>query len=273
MDHDEIYAMSKAAKSIAQVTVFLVLILALFISLFFARIILRPLEEMTIATEKVAAGDLTQHIDYRGHQDFQRLIRNFNIMTTNLRLHNEELQQLSLHDHLTKLANRRYFEQQLHLELDRAYRKGYHSTILLLDIDNFKKINDEFGHLAGDKALIEVAAEIKSLVREADLPVRFGGEEFLVLLPETSLEQGESVAKKIREKISKISIPTRKGEITVTISIGVACIEPDDFFEQDSLIKASDRLVKNADKALYQAKMKGKNRVEIYLSEPPAQPL
>ena len=182
MDHEEIYAMSKIGRYMSMGTMVLVLLLGLLACGIFVGIILRPLEEITNATEKVAAGDLTQQIDYKGHADLRGVIKNFNIMTKNLRFQYDELEKLSLQDYLTGLANRRYFEQQLHLELERACRIGHPSTLLMLDVDDFKKINDKFGHLEGDRALKFLAAAIKEILRELDLPVRFGGEEFLVLL-------------------------------------------------------------------------------------------
>lgn len=263
MSHDEIYAMSKEARYSSVGTMLVILVLGLLASVVFARLILRPLEEITTATEQVAEGDLTQQIDFKGHPDFRRLIRNFNIMTSNLSLQYEELERLSLQDYLTGLANRRYLEQQLKLELDRAGRMGHRSTILILDIDDFKNINDKFGHLEGDKALKALSLVLKDSVREVDLPARFGGEEFLVLLPETSLEQGLIVAEKIREKISQISIASRKGVITFTVSIGMAGTEQDGDSETASLTNECENILKRADTALYKAKRKGKNLVEV----------
>lgn len=180
---------------------------------------------------------------------------------------NKELEKLLLQDDLTGLANRRYFEQQLHLELERAYRIGHSTTMLILDIDYFKIINDKFGHLEGDKALKRLASAIKEVVREVDLPARFGGDEFLVLLPETSLAQGQIVAEKIRKKISQIIIPSRKGNITFTVSIGMSGTEQDGNYRYTSLDRAGDELLKRADEALYQAKSKGKNSVEVWAGD------
>lgn len=264
MDHEEIYFMIKSGRYMSVGTMVLVLMLGLLASGIFARIILKPLEEITNATEQVAAGDLTQQIDCKGQEDFRGLIKNFNIMTTNLRFQYDELERLSLQDHLTGLANRRYCEQQLHLELERACRLRHCSTLLLLDIDDFKNINDKFGHLEGDKALKLLASALKGLVREVDLPARFGGEEFLVLLPETSLAQGQIVAEKIRKTISQLKVDSRKGNITFTVSIGIAGTEQEVDFRCASLDYAEDELLKRADEALYQAKSMGKNRVEIW---------
>lgn len=214
----------------------------------------------------MAAGDLNQRIDGKGHNDFRGVIHNFNIMTTNLRFQYDELEKLSLQDYLTGLANRRYFEQQFQLELERAYRIGHFSTLLILDIDDFKKINDKFGHLEGDKALKLLASTLKEQVREVDLPVRFGGEEFLVLLPETSLEQGRIVAEKIQRKISQLKIASRKGDITFTVSIGMSGTEQETDLRCTLHDYGGNELLKRADEALYQAKSMGKNRVKIWKS-------
>jgi diguanylate cyclase (GGDEF)-like protein len=264
MDHEEIYAMSDNGRFMAVCTMVIVLMLGLLASGIFARIILKPFEEITNATEQVAAGDLTLQINYKGHDDFRGVIKNFNIMTTNLRSQYDELEKLSMHDYLTGLANRRYFEQQFQLELERACRIGHSSTILMLDIDDFKVINDKFGHLEGDRALRLVASAIKEIVREVDLPVRFGGEEFLVLLPETSLEQGQIVAEKIRNRISKINIASRKGNITVTVSIGMAGTEQEGNYRGAPLDRVKDEILKRADEALYKAKGNGKNKVVVW---------
>lgn len=267
MGQQEIYALSNIGRYMSVGTMIVVLLLGLLASGFFARIILKPLEEITYATERVAAGDLTQQINYKGHDDMRGVIKNFNIMTTNLRFQYDELEKLSLQDYLTGLANRRYFEQQFQLEMERACRIGHPSTLLMLDIDDFKVINDKFGHLEGDKALKLLASALKELVREVDLPVRFGGEEFLVLLPETSLEQGQIVAEKIRKKISQIKIASRKGDITFTVSIGMAGTEQEGIIKCPPADEAGREFLKRVDEALYQAKRKGKNRVEVWNSK------
>jgi len=263
ISHREIYAMANISAILTIGTMILVLILGFLASILFTRIILRPLAEITAATEQVAAGDLTQQITSEGHNDFSKLIENFNIMTANLRTQYQELEKISLQDYLTGLANRRYFEQQLKLELERARRMKHSSTIMMLDIDDFKKINDKFGHLEGDRALKALASELKQSLREADLAARFGGEEFIVLLAETSLEQGLIIAEKIRERISKIDLNSRKGSITFTVSIGMAGTEQESGLGYDCIDNACRKLIARADKALYEAKRKGKNRTEL----------
>lgn len=262
MSHDQIYALSKVSGDMSLGTMLVVFVLGIVVSVIFARIIIKPLQEITLATEQVAAGDLTRRINLHGHPDFQRMIQNFNIMTTNLQAQYEELEKLSLQDYLTGLANRRYFEKQFRLELDRALRLGHPTTLLILDVDDFKIINDKFGHLEGDKTLKALAAVLKESVREVDLPVRFGGEEFLVLLPETSLEQGRLVGEKIRKKISLLEIFSRKETIKCTVSIGLSGTEQ--VKELHSAAAPWLTLIEQADDALYQAKVSGKNRVEVY---------
>ncbi len=262
ISHRDIYATTTMASYMSVGTAVLVLILGVLVSIVFVKIILKPLEEITYATERVAAGDMTKKIDYNSQNDFSKVIRNFNIMTEKLQLQYAELQKLSLRDYLTGLANRRYFQQQFQQELERACRMRHPSSILILDIDDFKKINDKFGHLEGDRALKALAQQMQEGLRESDLPARFGGEEFVVLLPETSLEEGKIVAEKIRKNVSEISIDSRKGEIRFTVSIGIAGTEQVDDFACQSIDKMCESLLENADKALYQAKRNGKNRVE-----------
>jgi len=263
IDHKEIYSISKIGRTMAVVTMSLVLLLGLVASSTFVKVILKPLADITAATEQVAAGDFSRQIENKGHKDFLPLIKNFNIMIKNLRFQYEELEKLSLQDYQTGLANRRYFELQLIQELKRSIRLGHDTTLMILDIDNFKVINDRLGHLTGDKALVALAEALKGSVRSLDLPVRYGGDEFLILLPETNIMQGEVVAKKIQETVKEISLNTRKGYTAFTVSIGLVSI-----VEGNSLSWTDDEAIKEilrrADIALYKAKENGRNRIELY---------
>lgn len=158
----------------------------------------------------------------------------------------EKTKVLSLHDPLTGLPNRRF----LHLEIERNFTKAkrYSSplSVLILDIDHFKKFNDSYGHTAGDSLLADISRIMLKEIRESDLAVRYGGEEFLVLLPETTFQQAFDVAERIRQAIS--------AKTPVTVSIGVSAFSDD--------MKEYKELINYADKALYQAKAFGKNRVE-----------
>ena len=158
-------------------------------------------------------------------------------------------------DPLTGLHNRRYMTSQLDALVARAVRDGRPVSALLLDIDHFKKINDSFGHDAGDEVLREFAVRLASNVRAVDLPCRFGGEEFVVVMPETALEDAERIAERIRMHVSGAPFRVAGGRevLTVTISIGVAATS--------GTADTPDHLLKRADEALYEAKASGRNRV------------
>ncbi len=158
-------------------------------------------------------------------------------------------------DQLTGLHNRRYMTGQLDALVARAVRGGEPVAALLLDIDLFKKINDNFGHDAGDEVLREFAVRLASNVRAIDVPCRYGGEEFVIVMPETSLEAGERIAERIRMHVagSPFRVSNGREVLHVTISIGVAAT----LGRGDT----PDALLKRADEALYEAKARGRNRV------------
>jgi two-component system, cell cycle response regulator len=164
----------------------------------------------------------------------------------------QELQQLASTDPLTGLNNRRSIEPQLESEVSRARRHHAHLSVLIADLDHFKRVNDQYGHVVGDGMLCEVARRIETLLRKEDRAARWGGEEFLVLLPETDLEQAEIVAEKIREAIASRPVAVNGFRIPLTISIGVAAWADD---------ADAESLIRRADKGLYRAKGSGRNRV------------
>ena len=169
---------------------------------------------------------------------------------------------LSFMDELTGLFNRRGFDSRLRLEWNRAKREQTMSSIMMIDIDSFKKYNDVYGHLQGDVALYTVAKVIEqTLKRPADFCARWGGEEFIVLLPDTDLPGALTVAEQIRKNIENTQIPCDNGNITkATVSIGVNTIMP----KQDVLVHD---FIAGADHALYRAKESGRNRVCKYESD------
>jgi diguanylate cyclase (GGDEF)-like protein len=175
-----------------------------------------------------------------------------------IRLLNAELEQLALTDYLTNLYNRRYFMQRGAEEFKRVSRYSQPLALLMLDIDEFKKINDTNGHEAGDLALQRVAAALKSSLREIDILGRIGGEEFAVLLPNTLLPAAILLAERIRQSIANMLFQMPGGVLngTLTISIGVAT-----FTDEMSGI---DDLLRNADAALYSAKNSGRNCVRAH---------
>jgi len=165
-------------------------------------------------------------------------------------------------DVLTGWYNRRYLQVRLNEELARGRRQCKWLTCLMLDVDHFKKVNDQYGHATGDEVLREVAQQIETKIRATDVAARYGGEEFVILLPDTNAELGEQLADRIRASIAETPFKTTGGEeITVTVSIGVACASPQRSGEDFKT--AGEALVARADVALYQAKSAGRNRVSL----------
>lgn len=167
-----------------------------------------------------------------------------------------------LTDFLTGWHNRRYLHARLKEELARAQRQGSGLTCLLIDLDRFKQINDQHGHLAGDMALREAAQRVDAHIRDSDAAARFGGDEFVVLAPGISPEQAAALAERIRIAVSETPLEISGGlSLNLTVSIGVAGIVLD---RSDADLKAAaERLLADADAALYRAKQHGRNRVEL----------
>jgi two-component system, cell cycle response regulator len=166
----------------------------------------------------------------------------------------EKLKRLSITDGLTQLYNSRYFYNQLKIEIDRTTRYQRPLSLLLLDIDNFKDYNDNYGHLEGDKVLVRLGQVIKSCLRKMDSAYRYGGEEFTVILPETEGEEAATVAERIRSAVQMDRL-LPKGEaepVNITISIGVT-----EFNRPEEI----SLFVQRADNAMYQSKQAGRNRV------------
>jgi diguanylate cyclase (GGDEF)-like protein len=164
-----------------------------------------------------------------------------------------ELRRASRHDALTGLLNRRAIDEAMSAESQRARRLGVPFTVLMLDIDHFKSINDVHGHAAGDRALQHLATLFTSQMRDIDRVGRYGGEEFVVVLPGTPLQQALQLAQRLREKVEALPVMWRDAPLPVTVSIGLAEWQGD----RDNL----SALLARADAALYHAKHHGRNRV------------
>lgn len=171
------------------------------------------------------------------------------------RLH-QEVRQLATIDGLTGLYNHRAFQERIETEIERARRFGSKVSLLMMDIDNFKRLNDTYGHSMGDEVLRRIGCKIVENIRNIDFAARYGGEEFTVVLPETNLEGAKITAERIREAIKDYRITHGENLISVTVSIGVSTY-PDN---------ASSRmdLIEKADAALYEAKRSGRDRVCSY---------
>ena len=177
------------------------------------------------------------------------------VVVDNARLH-EGTRRLAITDGLTRLFNHRHFYELLEQEFQRTRRYKTNLSMIMIDIDFFKHINDTYGHQAGDEILKELANVISREVREVDLLARYGGEEFAVLLPQTNLEKAQDVAERIRKSVENHEFDSLESIIKVTISIGVAGFP-------ENMVDSQTELVQVADAALYKAKESGKNCVIV----------
>jgi diguanylate cyclase (GGDEF)-like protein len=173
-----------------------------------------------------------------------------------------KLKQLAITDGLTKLYNSRYFYTQLEMEIDRMNRYNHPLSLLLLDIDNFKMFNDTYGHLDGDKVMIRLGETIKNCLRDMDTAYRYGGEEFTVLLPETTIDEAVTVAQRIQTKLLSEEFVSMNGEKNrITLSVGITEYSP-----KEDLAG----FIARADKAMYLSKDRGKNTISVLHSKDPA---
>lgn len=173
---------------------------------------------------------------------------------TGMREHLEEQRQKALRDPLTALPNRSAWNERLELEVARQQRYGGLLLLAVLDIDHFKRINDSFGHLAGDRVLKIIANELSKRLRKTDFIARFGGEEFVLLLPETPLEAGQRLLDSLRAGVESCPFHFKGARIEVTLSAGIASF---------AALETAEQVFERADRALYRAKEGGRNRIEI----------
>lgn len=166
----------------------------------------------------------------------------------------EEQRKKAMHDSLTGLPNREAYQQRLKQEVERINRYGGKLSLMVCDVDLFKRINDSYGHLAGDKVLKIIARSLQRTLRDTDFIARFGGEEFVILMPETSARDAKNVAEKLRQKIESSPFNFKKEPVQITVSFGLS-----EFAQNES----ADDVFSRADKALYRAKEQGRNKVLV----------
>jgi len=229
------------------------------------RMLLNPVSHLTKHAKYIQEmGDYAARIDLKRADDIGQLAHAFDGMigmieaqTGELARMNKELVDLSFRDGLTKVFNRRYFDQQLPVILGRMHREKQSCSLIIGDIDFFKQYNDTYGHLAGDDCLKAIGKVLREHTRRSlDLVARYGGEEFVLVLPNADAPQARDIAEKLRQAVQDEKLEHRGSSVaaTVTISLGVTTVEPG--------IKAEAGLViATADKALYEAKKAGRNRV------------
>ncbi len=169
-----------------------------------------------------------------------------------------ELEEASRTDGLTQLYNRRHWQDRLDEEFSRSRRYQHPMTLILFDLDHFKSINDNYGHLAGDAILVRVSEIVRKALRDSDIAGRYGGEEFAIILPSTDMSGSLVVAERLRKNIEESKVTFDGQEIPFTSSFGVA--------EFNDQLTDSDKLIASADDALYQAKENGRNQVVVFQS-------
>lgn len=257
------------------------------------------LRHITWQTKMIASGDFTQRVEFMGefsqsfnamvtqldrtlkelvrketelsqvNEDLLKEIKTRKQTEAALRESEEALRILAITDSLTGLYNRRHFYKLAEDELGRALRYSRPLSVMMFDIDFFKRVNDTFGHTAGDMVLQMVARLTKEMARATDIPARYGGEEFIVLLPETHVEEAATVAERLRRRIEETTVHAEKCPITITASFGVSGYLGKTNSKPQKRVLSE--FVANADRALYASKNTGKNRVTVY--EPEADPL
>lgn len=249
---DVAYAQVAQLRTLALLTVSVLLLVIGGLAYLLGLTIVLPLGRMARGARQVAEGDLSVALPVVGGGEVAYVTDVFNDMVTRLRLGREELERLSRTDGLTGLPNRRHLMETLEKEVRRAKRNERPFSLLMVDVDHFKRYNDTFGHLAGDEVLKRLAQVLSAAIRTADYAARYGGEEFTVVLPETPMEGGLEVAERIRAKMEEQSFGA-DGAGRVTLSIGMA-----EFPSDGTTVEA---VTSGADSALYAAKEHGRNRV------------
>jgi len=200
------------------------------------------------------ATEFSQH----AHRMMQLFQQSFALALNSAQAH-QQLQNLAVIDPLTGLYNRRFGMARLSEEVKRAKRNDAPLSVMMIDLDHFKSVNDSYGHLVGDRVLVQVAGVFREFSRESDVVVRYGGEEFLMLLPATNGGNALIMAKRICNEVSRLVIQNAPARLRVTLSIGLSCF-PDEETE------TPEALLAKADGALYRAKQGGRNQVQYCLS-------
>lgn len=247
-----------AAKMQVQIIVILIfavgVLILLVVGVFLARSILRPVKALEAGTKQFSGGDLSARVNVMVSDELGHLITAFNSMADQIEKNQNALKELSIRDGLTGLYNKREFLGRLTAEVDRSIRYEQLFSLIMVDIDFFKKVNDTYGHLCGDDVLRTMAAFIKKNMRAVDCVARYGGEEIAVIMPNSPIGRAVIVAERCRQLVAQYSfVVAPEQAISLTISLGVAA------FPRDG--RTGEELIAAADSALYHAKHSGRNCV------------
>ncbi len=255
------YAVSVRQRALLGIAVVFVvgLGIAVLVGTVLARSIMTPIRGLAEGARRFGAGDLSHRVPLGGEDELGALGRTFNAMAEALAQTQTTLRDLSTRDGLTGLVNYREFHRQVTEEVARCRRYGRPFSLLMLDVDHFKDVNDTYGHLAGDEVLRAVAALIERTVRPADLVARYGGEEFVIVLPETTGAGAWALAERLRRRVADLTVAVpANGAVSLTVSVGLA-VFPEDADSFQGLLSA-------ADQALYAAKSGGRNRAARWVA-------
>ncbi|MBQ4132739.1 MAG: diguanylate cyclase, partial [Desulfovibrionaceae bacterium] len=242
-------------QSIKLSVILLVVMLALFVLVGFH--VSAPIREISRYITNVSDDKKDAALDIHTNDDMGRLADNLRDMVKKLQARTEEFRDLSYRDQLTNLWNRRYFPEAFQREIELSVRYATPLSLGMADIDHFKRVNDTFGHDAGDVVLRHIAALLQKNLRNSDIVARYGGEEFILLLPHTRQKTAAGVLEKLRRLCEQTGIEVNGKTIRVTISFGLVSLP-------EKTRTPADVLIKHADIALYQSKQNGRNRITIY---------
>jgi diguanylate cyclase (GGDEF)-like protein len=253
--------------------ILLVLLFTVLSAFYVSRKIVRPLGNLLQKAILLGAGDYSVHADIKGDDEVAQLAKAFNGMALQIRTEKEELEAkvnertaqlqiayeeikaFSVIDAMTGCFNRHYMDEHLLQEIQRARRYDRRLSVIMCDIDHFKRINDTWGHQTGDRVLIEVSTFLRGAVRQdIDWVARYGGEEFLIVLPETSTTAAATFAERLRGNLENLHIDSEGRTIRVTASFGLATLRTDNDEESHALLGRADAL-------LLKAKQSGRNRI------------
>jgi diguanylate cyclase (GGDEF)-like protein len=275
MDRDELFTTSYELKVMILQIIIVLIVIVILVSILLSYMITKPVIDITQAAILISHGDFEKRVEKLSQDELGQLARALNEMADKLinsnnileskvkeRTHklqqaNKKLEKLSLTDGLTGIANRAKFDKSIDEIFRRCIRYKKPLSLLIIDIDYFKAVNDTYGHQTGDKYLKKVASVIKDCAeRVDDLPARYGGEEFALILEDTYSEGAELIANRVRQKIHNCKLENINSKVDpyLTASIGISTILPHKNTDLKSFIK-------EADKALYKAKDEGRNRV------------
>ncbi len=256
-NYDNVFAgLIQARNQIAIITFCLTLIIGGMATIITSQIII-PLKSLTNGVSRVVGGNIDVSVKIRRNDELGIVTGMFNQMVSQLKENQASLEQLATTDSLTKLANRKRIMEALATNFEYYQRYSSEFSVLMIDIDYFKAVNDNYGHLTGDAVLVQLAQILKESLRIVDSAGRYGGEEFLVILGQTDIDEGMQTAERIRQAVDQHVFTCEDLSLHITISIGLTTVVVED--------KKSVSLISRADKALYEAKAAGRNRIFLAL--------